>query len=718
MTYILYYIKDKKLKITEGSSVMDDLYYHRATIPEKKHIKDASKKIKAYFKAGGSIQKIKDSISRINNKIPLYHEYSENLYIIDKTMVYDRVVYKHYRFPTTYMVDMFKKKLKKRAKNKIEERKLNKLKMMIKFLNSFNLDILYDTYVKVFYHYANEVGKNLTICLRPSFTPQLSHIDPYYTRSELINMALNMGIIKESKIYYDQKRVMGLCEKIQKNDIRAKTILHHQKHIIESDMLELVQYYSLQGSYFINNYLRGLAPYKYKNTYLEKKIKNIWKLIRSAPAFDRSYTLYRFIGTDDHLTSLSIGNKYTSPSFISTTRDPFYRSDEYKFGFILIKIHIPKNIKGVALCIETTSHFPKEQEIILPPGTVLRLDKKDQNASYYHTDNIFASKIKTRYEFTYVGNKPISFVDRPIYDKISFIDFLNMPKDDTYSMEERIKSFVYKYTVPFYNFDTKIGEKTYNITCELYNSSAVYKDFYAAKTDKGFSMYVTTKFMIEIGEDNDGTYMYVNYYYKHSQIRDPISDKDLVFFLSTVGYYFGIEKVLIYTNYTPCNNKTTYGGNYCSDIYAYLKTGKKRYNEFDPMIIKPVFSYYQLDRLKSIHPKKILSRHDMDELYQIYSAIYKDSKNKQTIADFYIWLVEQYCALSHHLLEKMRRVYKHTDNPMNEQNRCYVLDTGAYLYNNKHIPHMPTYDKKSKEHGILDARIPQNRYRVRDRLME
>ena len=72
--------------------------------------------------------------------------------------------------------------------------------------------------------------------------------------------------------------------------------------------------------------------------YLEKNIKAMYDLIRSAPKFDKDYILYRFIKDDPHLINLSVGDTINTKSFLSTTRDPFYRSEEYKFGFIILKI--------------------------------------------------------------------------------------------------------------------------------------------------------------------------------------------------------------------------------------------------------------------------------------------------------------------------------------------------------------------------------------------
>jgi hypothetical protein len=150
-------------------------------------------------------------------------------------------------------------------------------------------------------------------------------------------------------------------------------LINHQNYIVENDMVGLVQYYTIQGSYFMNQYMRNMTRYEYKNEYLEENIKKMWKLVLNAPKFDNEYILYRFVETDEYISNLKIGDIYMDNGFMSTTRDPFYRNDLYKFGFILIKIKIPKGIKGVGLCLEMLSHFPEEEEIILPPLTELKL---------------------------------------------------------------------------------------------------------------------------------------------------------------------------------------------------------------------------------------------------------------------------------------------------------------------------------------------------------
>jgi nitrogen regulatory protein PII-like uncharacterized protein len=699
MTIILYYPKEDKLKPTDPTEALDKIYYQQARVPTQQQIKDNN---------------IKTELSKIDIKIPLYDEQTRNIYLINKDNVYDRVVYQSYRLPDAYLLDVLKTRLKEQPKNTREKRKLE---LMLDFMDQLDLDALQTTYIKIFYHYANQVGKNITVCLRPSFLPEFPHINPYYSRSELINMALNLEIIKPNPTYYENEKLQALCNEVKKNDVNAAILQQHRNYIINNKKLGIVQYYSLQGSFFMNQYLRGFAPYKYKNALLEENINSMWELINNAPPFDKSYIVFRFIKDDSYLKHLQIGDIYTDPSFISTTRDPFYRSDVYKFGFILIKIKLPKNKTGVALCVEAVSQFPEEEEIILPPLSQLRLDKKDDKVPYYHTDDLYETNIKTRYEFTYVGHKAIALpTTRPVYGTPSPpIDFLKITKVDAITTTERIKQFIKSHVNELYQYNAKIGTQTYTIIVESYDSTSVYSKFYAAKTDNGFLMYTLINsyigFTIELVEDA----MYVNYYFRYSSVppNGKIPDKDLLDFISKVAYYFEIKNIILFCEYSSCTTET--GGNYCVDFYTYLKTNTRKL-KFDTTELKPQFSYYELDRLKTTSPLGILMKEDRDELYQIFIRTYTPERKTEQIslADFYVWLIDNYCNYTQKLIEKMPRLYNY-NNPFDDN--YYKLNSASYLYNNNYIDDLPTYSGESAStFSKGDAiNVPRNEYRLSKR---
>ena len=55
-----------------------------------------------------------------------------------------------------------------------------------------------------------------------------------------------------------------------------------------------------------------------RNVDLENQIKLMIRLIRRAPAFDKSHTVYRFIVDDSFLSHLKVGDTYQDVSFMST----------------------------------------------------------------------------------------------------------------------------------------------------------------------------------------------------------------------------------------------------------------------------------------------------------------------------------------------------------------------------------------------------------------
>src|SRR5690242_2052181 len=89
-----------------------------------------------------------------------------------------------------------------------------------------------------------------------------------------------------------------LCIKVMLNDVSATTILQHYEHIINNNCYGIVQYYSLQGSYFINRYLRNKS--KPQNILLDDNIIILYNLLTTSQPFDKKYILYRFIQNDDY----------------------------------------------------------------------------------------------------------------------------------------------------------------------------------------------------------------------------------------------------------------------------------------------------------------------------------------------------------------------------------------------------------------------------------
>lgn len=677
--------------------------------------------------------------------VPLYDIYTDNVYVIEKHNVYDRVVNKKYRnidkklvadlsnnYETLiYMTkDLDEQELEKELKKNISSyestkikilniKKVNKYKIMLEFLDCFDLIILFDTYVKFFYLSDDYAGKNISVCKRPSFSPHLFYINPYYTNLEIVNIALNMEIIKEIPNPDDTIMLQKLCKKVTSNDINNSIILMHHQHIMQSNKMGLIQFYSLQGAWMVNNYLRNQCNYPYKNNFLEDIILSMNELIKTVPEFDKNYIVYRFIQTDDHLKHLNINDIFTEYGFTSSTRDPFYKPETYQFGLILVKLRIPKNKKGVALLIEPFSHFHEEQEVLFPPATNFKLIAKDSNTVYYHYDKKFTQKVKTRYEFEYVSSD-YTPLKKPEYslDQES-IDFMKLNKLSHGDFDDKIKNFIVSVCNPMSQFKIQFGENLYDVVFEQYNSIDAYKKFYAVTTKKGYALYSFKNnyliFVIELTP----TIMHINYYVRYSinERSKQLSDTDFLYLISSIGYYFGIERAIIYTEHLTCETQI---GSYCLEFYNYLKNNTKRYETITQ--IKTGFLYSQLDLLKTIDPEKrgIIIKTDQDEIYQIYTKIYKKLTNKYNLADFYIWLCENNCGSVQTFINKMFRVYDNDNNPFIKN--YFILNLLQYLYDKEKLHTFPLdiigndtifeIDIKKKQE-IINFEVNRNKIRIK-----
>ena len=846
-TVPLFDRKNNIIKEVDIDNAIYEIYYQYYRVPTETELKTADIDI--------AVDTIKQIISASDTYIPLYDVYTSNIYIIQKRNVYIRVVNHDYRFPDEsifYYIVSLRQKILKKLENKPElkndkvfMRSLRKMNLIGNFLSQLDLNIMYKTYLTVFYRYSPEIGNITYTCVRRSFIPHKGHLKPYYTQDEVIKLGLNNNLFTltpdsdtdtvndtyiKAKDRITDNIFKKLCASIRSNDISAEILIQHQNYIVDKNLVGLVQYYTLQGSYFMNQYLRGFVKYEYRNEYLEENIAKVWNLVLNAPPFDNDYVLYRFVNTDEYLKGLKIGDVYVDNGFMSTTHDPFYRNDLYKFGFILIKIRIPGKIKGVGLCLELLSHFPAEEEIILPPLTKLRLIAKNEDTIYYHPNDQYAASVKTRYEFDWIGNTNVTFADRPKLpstNQTQLIDFLDIKKVRTMSLKEKIDYIMKQHFDPMNRILCKIGDLTFYVVGEWYDSTSAYYDMYAIKTSDGFSLYSIYEgyilFMIEIGDVDGNSQLRVNYYTKYSRINRQkiMGDDNFIKFISSIAYYFDIPNVVIYADFMSCdifmnkqinneqinnkqinneqinneqinnkqiNNKqindkqinqerqliqiggvekqrtymvslspkkiknaktkvplfpysinknrkiyeqtpnvddiatdidenieidndTFTGGSYCSDFYRYFKYNEKRYHN-DIVEMQPLFSYHDLDELKHNKPSTILRREDRDEIYQIYVKNYvlTNPIEKDNLADFYIWIIENKCYLIDIFIKKMDRLYQKV-NPFKKN--IYVLDAMAYLYNHKYVQTYNRFIKMNidEEHQLLD--IPKNEYRIR-----
>jgi len=766
---ILYYPDLKDFKKTEKEHVIDLLFRDKAIVPTTYIINklknneinttEFSQKELIKLLSPSYINNEKIEISNIDDKIPLYDIQNKDIYLINKNNVYNRIINYHYRFPNVLLFNDLKITYKKITQNKKYQNNPNitfyaqKLKKNITFLSNFDLNELEKRYINVVYKDTKEIGKELTLCKRPSYLSYITTSNPYYSRSELINMGLNMNLRKaDMTTYYDETKLTPLCEEVSQNDITASTLLNHQKYIEENNGKNLVTYFTLYGSYYMNKYLRNTNNDQYRNELLEKLINNFNKLISNTPALEKSYYVYRFINDDSYLQNLKIGDTFQDNGFTSVTRDPFYDTDLSIFGLVLLKIKLPENIKGSVLCAETYSMFQKEQELILPINTKMILKSIDNVYTYYHTDERHRGRIKKKYEFEIVSknnseDKIIKFENYPKPTDIKHIDFIDFkfPEEiQKNTIEEKIKYFIANYTNEILQFETNIGNKTYLFNCQVYDSTYIYKKFFYFNTTHGLWLYyidpITNEMLITIEVGNAISINYIGKY-TNSNLRT-LPEKDFIIFISKIAYAFNIDKIFIHADFASCTTISksiklkildysgidTYNAylsakdlfNYCYDFYDYFKNNKKRYETIGKSI-QPDFYHYQLDKLDKTNPDAILNETDDDDLFHIYKNIFLNSANmNNTLRDFYIFIIENFFYKLDILEKKMSKKFQDDNNPF--IHKYYILEPLKYLYENKLISSLPiatneiidgyiNYDiVRSRSQQYSTARKVQNDY--------
>jgi hypothetical protein len=469
---------------------------------------------------------------------PLYDIYTQNIYLVELENVYDKLINHHYR-PINQNI--------KNIINKSDNKK------SINFIKNFNIDILEQTFYKNIYN-TSPTTEELTECLRPSFLPFFKSTNPYYSKTELIYLALNKNL--------QIKDLESTCNVIKENDITSANLLKHQIYIRENSADKYIKYYSFLGSRPFNYYLRFPAD-NYRDDILEKHINNFRNILINSPSWDKSYYLYRWINNDNYLKFLKIGDFWIDRGFMSTTRQPFVDPSNNYFGFILIKIKIPKDVKGCGLSVEYYSHFPEEQEIIIAPSKYKLVDV--QNTKYFHPDPTLENKIISKYEFEWISNlDDLDFIDVKSYkSEKKLISSLNF---DTYHLSgynitENLVTFKNEYSDKFYS---KIGKIDVLFYLNNIESGAYDKFFYTNILDKAERYETLDKEIFIIWQNEStgdinlfieiGSIISVNYYNRFignelNLDTNNVSNNDILLFINNLAKLFNIDKIVIHPDY-------------------------------------------------------------------------------------------------------------------------------------------------------------------------
>lgn len=487
-------------------------------------------------------KKNKIILSKYQDFIPLYDIYDNKIVYIQKDKIFFAIT-QDLRFISKELLKWIKNKLKKSKKGSIDYKNNKKILMI---LDNYDIETLEKTSYSVLYEYTPELGMNFSICKKNSFHKYMQHSKPYYSYIELIKLGKNNKILRDNITEYsliDRKTHYQICKKISKNDIPSEVIIEHMNIIFKNNCISLITDYSLINSYLYNNYLRNNTTITEKNY---NNLKKIAQTINKTNKFVKDYYFYRLNWDDKFLNNLKIGDTFIEKGFLSTTRNPFYSPGiENNFGLILVKIKIPKNMKGVGIFIENYSLFPKEEEFIFHPHSKFKLVSRDNNFKYYHVNQEFEDKINKKYEFVYLG-KDENFLSKYKFNNINIptID-LNL-KLKGGNRIELFKNFT-KYTNSQKQFKINNVIMEYN----FFNSLESYQDYYYNKVKVGINFVHKDDngypiLSIECGEEFVINFMQTYYYYDNEK---PKFKGDLKKITSEFGRLFKYKKAIIFPDF-------------------------------------------------------------------------------------------------------------------------------------------------------------------------
>lgn len=539
----------------------------------------------------------KNILSKYQDYIPMYDIRSQEIYPISKRNIHTRLINSDYRFVNNEIYEWLKLLYTKYKLNKELEFKFKKNLLIIE---NYNIEILIETSYKTLYEYSSKLGLLVSICKRNSFNPFFSHLKPYYTKLELIKLGQNMKIIDNINIekLLNQDYHFLICKKVSSNDVSFDEIEQHTNHIIDSNVISYITFYSFFGSYLYNNLLRNN---KTINNFIYEGINNIVETIKTSPKLNNDYFIYRFIWNDYFIKDIKVGDIYFDKGFLSTTRDPFYSPGLNKeFGITLIKINIKKNVIGLGLMIENFSLFAKEQEFLLPPNCKLKLISKDYNFKYFHINKSFEKLISKKYEFEFIDNTFHFKNNLKIKNNFKIIDDLKIYETVSYDRLNMFKQFICDSN----QIMTTLNNNKYLFICLFFDSTSnSYSRLYYNKIKDGLliSLYDNGYPYLTMECGNEFVVNYINQYYYYNETKKEL-DADMLDIILEIGRIFNYRQAKIYYNYRNFSEfkysnefkLLLYTNFYNNTLYNYAKNKNKF---LDHSFIKNSFGWYKIDEM-------------------------------------------------------------------------------------------------------------------------
>lgn len=521
MTYVLYESKtNKKINI------------------KKLNFESKNKIINGEYYVTNPSNDFKKELSYDDEYLPLFDIMSTEIKFIYKTNIYKSIKQSHFRVLNNDLINFLKK--------------YNYEKSLIEIINLFNFDILESIFLRFVFYNSYEIGADISYFKNPAFIKSYD-IKPFLKKSSIVNTALNTGIINVNDLPISNNKLEEIYDKI-KNFLFTDDILLSHMNLIKSKQLNgLINFYTLYGSSFLNNYLRQVHNTTQDDNFVQQ-VNKLNNLIKEVPKLKTPKLVFRFINDDSYLNFNKVGDTYINNSFMSCTRKPNINAENNEFGFILLKINLTDKFKGYFISIEANSVFSQEKEIIIRPGVKFRLKSIDNNVEFYLFEHRtkYLRNIKKKYELEIVE---VLDWEIPKYDflKIPEVDLKNLVLEGS-TGEEKVNYFMNNYCRINNSCYLIMPDRTKKLFyCNYYNSSELYNKFYYYKTIKGFFMlsfdkYQNIDIFIEFGDE-----LIVNYPSKYLLISD-LDNTRLI--SSLIANTFEIEMIRTFPIFKSINSFT------------------------------------------------------------------------------------------------------------------------------------------------------------------
>lgn len=540
---ILYDIINKKFINIDDLTIdiKKDIINNKIRPLNEKEFKNKKSQIKvnnyeSYFDSF----KIKNSTDEVY--LPLYDINNNNIYFIHKKDIFYVIKEYNFRPLNDKLVKFIEDNINEKAfylDNTIINQNISNI---IKY---FNYEILEETLLRFIFYYTSGIGGDMSFLLNPAFISFLD-INPYLKKSSILNTAQNLGIIKASDLseYKSDSKIKEIYKEIKYIFFSKSELLSHMKHISDNEMIRILKFYTMYGAFFLNTYIRDSEKIYYDGN-IVNQINRLTNLIKTSPKLESKKIIFRFVKTiPPNLSKKKVGDIYVEDSFLSCTRKPHVNAINDQFGFILIKINIPKGVTGSCLSIESDSVFPNEKEVILAPGSKFKILSIDDNVDFYAFNKKTEQNIKSRYEVEFIGFDKYEIPKREVLT-IPDINFLNQEVIGE-DLEEKINYFFDNYgRLRRFNLVLPDGSKKL-LYCNFYNGNDIYSKFFYYKIPDGFFIYSYNEnneidLFIEIGDE-----IVVNF---PSQYISIISHPETKKITSLLSFGFKVNKINIYPDY-------------------------------------------------------------------------------------------------------------------------------------------------------------------------